>query len=76
MEEIIPKVAKAVWAKSGFGGAARPAANGNGQAASIVTSKPNPEDVDWTKDKGRLRFMRGEATLKNGKIARWNWSDV
>ncbi len=76
MEEIIPKVVKSVWTELGFSGAARPAANGNGQAAAIVTSKPRTEDVDWTHDKGKLRFMRGEATLKNGKIARWNWSDV
>jgi hypothetical protein len=76
MEEIIPKVVKSVWAESGFGGAARPAANGNGNQASIVSGKPRPEDIDWSKDKGRTRFMSGEATLKSGKIARWKWENV
>lgn len=76
MEEIIPKVVKSVWSDSGFGSAPRPAANGNGAAQIQVGQKPNADDIDWSKDRNRNRFMHGEATLKNGKIARWKWDNV
>lgn len=77
MEEIIPKVVKSVWSDSGFGSPARPAAsNGNAAAQVMVGKKPNADDIDWTKDRNRNRYMHGEATLKNGKIARWKWENV
>jgi hypothetical protein len=75
LEELMPKVVKAAWASTGHASAApRPQANGNAQMTT--GTKPRPEDIDWTKDRGRQRFMSGEATLKNGKIAKWDWSKV
>jgi hypothetical protein len=75
LEELMPKVVKAAWASTGHASAApKPQANGNAQMT--IGTKPRPEDIDWTKDRGRQRFMSGEATLKNGKIAKWDWSKV
>jgi hypothetical protein len=69
----------AVWGLRGF--AAKPAKVANGGATrkpgatgvATVAAKPDPSQVDWSKDPGKLRFMRGEATLKGGKVVRWKW---
>ena len=77
LEELVPKIVKSVWSGSGFSsGAVRQAAPSNGNNVVSMGGKPRAEDIDWSKDRNRNRFMSGEATLKNGKTVRWNWNNV
>lgn len=71
--ERAAKATSKVWALRGYAGTAakRTAANGNGTQAVTTSTKPSAEDIDWTKDTSRARYMAGEATLKNGKVVRW-----
>jgi|SRR5215469_3181690 len=68
---------KAIWGLRGFARPAKqPSGNGSGAATTapaMVASKPSADQIDWKKDPGKIRFMRGEATLKTGKVVRWNW---
>jgi hypothetical protein len=80
LEEIAPKVFKSVTV--GLGWRRAPNAtdnlgNGNGNAnPAMLAAKPRSEDINWDKDKSRARFMRGEATLRNGKEVKWDWNAV
>jgi hypothetical protein len=76
---IAGKSTKAVWANRGFakGGGTRPAgraaASGDGVTRPMVLAKkPTADQIDWSKDRSKMRFISGEATLKNGKIVRWD----
>jgi len=83
--ELVPKVFKGVRDQLGYGGAA-----GRPPAAAAATGptfgkKPDASEVDWSKDRGRIRFMGksngkgqhvGEATLKNGKVVQFDWNAV
>lgn len=75
--ERAAKATAKVWALRGYAGstARRAAGTGtNGSTAAVQSTKPDAEQIDWTKDQRRDRYMRGEATLKNGKIVKWqNW---
>jgi len=85
--QIAEKLVKKVWAQSGFanaGAARRPGADkgaqnrgaGSGNARPVVVSKkPTPDKIDWSKDRSRMRFMSGEATLLpefGGKVVKWD----
>ena len=70
------RIVRQVWAESGFAGG-KPrvrvaVGNGAGVARTIVGTKPKAEDIDWTKDRSRMRYMSGEATMKDGTIRRWD----
>jgi hypothetical protein len=76
----VQKAVQAEWNSRGFAGAAaqRTAAAG-GKTAPIMGSKPNAADIDWSQDRDRSRYQRGEATLikaKGGKVVKWNWDRV
>lgn len=80
VKEIAGRAFKIAYGKSGFsrsGGAKRAgAAAGAGGAGATVTElakKPSYDEIDWSKDRGRSRFMRGEATLKNGKVVKFKF---
>lgn len=87
----IRKAVRAEWHSRGFAGgtpsakgkgaaaangAARTAGNGNSNVATRVSAKPSADQIDWGKDRNRSRYMRGEATLKNGKVVKWSWDQV
>jgi len=79
VSEISEKLTLAAWKASGHSGskAVAAAAGANGRPGVIrATSIPEPSTVDWSKDPGRQRFLRGEATLKNGKIVRWDINNL
>ena len=77
VDSMAPTAVKAVWARRGFGATngAKPAPKA-GTATVVLNKPPNSADVDWTKDRDRMRHMSGEATLKSGKIVKWDWSKV
>jgi hypothetical protein len=62
-------------AGAGAGGAA-----GAGAAKGYTFgTKPAAHMIDWTKDKSRMRFTSGEATLLpkyGGKVVKWSWDKV
>jgi hypothetical protein len=77
---LIAKAARQTWGTRGWaaGGKKKTAGaggGGGGQGGGVTTlqGKPSADDIDWSKDRGRVRFMNGEATLKNGKVVRWKW---
>jgi len=76
LDELIPKVFKNVTSGLGWRGNGAPRTNGTGGGVIVLSKKPDAGDIDWTKDKSRARFMKGEATLKTGKEARWDWNKV
>jgi hypothetical protein len=57
--------------------AAAASAGGSNASGTVlkVAKKPTPDQIDWSRDRGRMRFTKGEATLKNGKTVRWNWDE-
>lgn len=77
----VSRSVKAVWGLRGF--ATKPVAGGgraNGGsggspagAVATVATKPQASEIDWKKDPGKMRYIRGEATLKTGKVVRWKW---
>lgn len=80
-KSIASKAAKQAWSERGFSSndASGKANSAGGQrtAAQMLDKQPRPEDIDWSKDRNRKRFMgggiTGEATLKNGKVVKWKW---
>jgi hypothetical protein len=72
---MVRKAAQTAWSNRGFQ-AARPkvkaAAGTTASPRPQFGAKPKAEEIDWSKDRSRLRFMQGEATLKNGTIRRWD----
>lgn len=76
VQELAPKAAKQAWAARGFGAAASPATGNGNRPRTVVSGRPKSEDIDWSKDPQRTRFMGGEATLKNGSVVRWDWNKV
>lgn len=83
----IRKAVRAEWHSRGFAGgtpkgaaaangAARTAGNGNSNTATRVSAKPQASEIDWSKDRNRSRYMSGIATLKNGKVVKWDWDQV
>lgn len=87
---MYPNYAKA---KPGAAGAAKKDANANANknnngaggggggnpAASVVTKKPAPHEIDWTKTTEAMYHVGrgwGEAILTNGKRVRWEWEKV
>jgi hypothetical protein len=81
--QIAEKLVKKVWAKSGFATAQahRPgpknqgAGGGGNNGVTRLAKKPKPETIDWDKDRSRMRFMSGEATLLKqfgGKVVKWD----
>ena len=74
--ERAAKATAKVWALRGYAGTAakRTATNGNGSAAVTTSTKPSAEQIDWSKDPRRDRYMNGEATLLpqfGGKVVKW-----
>jgi hypothetical protein len=75
--ERAAKATAKVWALRGYAGtvAKRTATNGNGSQAITTSTKPPAEQIDWSKDSRRERYMAGEATLLpqfGGKVVRWH----
>lgn len=78
VEERAGKAVASKWAASGFGGS-KPNGNGRPQGTPGVLKLAKPPDssqIDWSKDRDRMRHMSGEATLKNGKVVRWSWDNA
>lgn len=74
--ERVSKSVKAVWGLRGFSQPAKKAAAVNNNSVQRVTQKPASEQIDWSKDKSKMRFYGGEATLLpkfGGKVVRWTW---
>ena len=71
------KAAAAEWSSRGYGGNRTASANGRTGAVTTVSSKPKPEDVDWSKDPRRMRYtgdgITGEYTDKKGNVRRFKW---
>jgi hypothetical protein len=82
VDRIAKKAVQTVWANRGFAsaGVRRAAANGNRGAGgasgpAVMGKKPSADKIDWDKDRSKMRYMAGEATLKKefgGKIVRWD----
>jgi len=70
---LASRAIKEAWEGRGFAAAA--ASNGAKTQVVQTKGKPQPEDIDWGKDEGRYRYMRGEATLKNGRTVKWDWNE-
>lgn len=75
---VAQKSVRQAWADRGFGGGVQKTrtagAGGNGAGGGSVSmgKKPPADQIDWTKDRSKMRYMAGEATLKNGKIVKWD----
>lgn len=77
VDSMAPAAVKAVWARRGFGATNGAKPQQKSSTTVVVMNKPpNSEDVDWSKDRDRMRHMSGEATLKSGKVVKWDWSKV
>lgn len=85
VNSLAEKATKAVWERKGwaarFGkkGTQTTTVNGRPQPAGFVSAPPRPENIDWSKDPSRARFMGdgkvGEATLKGtSKVVRFRWT--
>jgi len=87
VQRLAEKASKAVWERKGWAArmgrnGAKPGAagGGNGQRppAVMLSKQPAPENVDWSKDPTRAKFIGdgrvGEATLNDGKVVRWRWN--
>lgn len=73
--ERVAKSVKSVWGLRGFSQPAKKAAPVNNNSIQRVQQKPGAEQIDWSKDRSRMRFLRGEATLLpkfGGKVVRWS----
>ena len=85
VQRLAEQASKKVWERKGWAArmgrsATKPGATGgNGQrpSAVMISAPPKPENIDWSKDPSRARFMGdgrvGEATLRNGKVVRFKW---
>ena len=86
--QLAEGAAKKVWGRKGWANArgkvrtggkegGKGAGSGGSGQALFVSKPPEPQNIDWSKDPQRTRFMgdgkRGEATLKSGKIVRFRW---
>jgi len=75
-EQLAGRAVRDEWASRGFGSGQRRTTAAATNQPSIGT-KPPADQIDWSKDKGRQRYMgdgvTGEATLKSGKIVKWKW---
>jgi hypothetical protein len=83
--QVAEKLIKQVWARSGFGsaqvkkagtnnGAARNSGGGSNGVVKLA-KKPSAEQIDWSKDRSRMRFISGKATLLKeygGKEVSWD----
>lgn len=71
------KAAAAEWSSRGYSGNRTAPGNGRSGTVSAVSSKPKPEDVDWSKDPRRMRYtgdgITGEYTDKKGNVRRFKW---
>jgi len=72
---LASRAVNTAWQGRGFGSAPSRTA-GQPTGVQNVTKPPESSTIDWTKDRSRERHMSGEATLKNGRIVKWNWADV
>ena len=75
--ERAAKATAKVWALRGYAGTAAKrttAAGGNGNGAVTTSTQPPLDQIDWSKDRSRDRYISGEATLLpkfGGKVVRW-----
>jgi hypothetical protein len=79
---IAKKSVDTVWANRGFASnGAKRKVNGSANGASggsgpvVLSRKPDASKIDWDKDRSKMRYMAGEATLKKefgGKVVRWD----
>ena len=78
IEKLAQKATDGVWETKGHSNARRGKVNaGAGAGTGRVTTgkKPEASKIDWSKDPSRMRFIRGEATLKKefgGGIVKWD----
>jgi hypothetical protein len=76
---LVKKATDAEWAARGFTGIkskkTAAAGNGTGAGAAIMGKKPAANQIDWSKDRSKMRYMTGEATLLKefgGRVVRWD----
>jgi hypothetical protein len=76
--QLVRRAVTNAWGRRGFSQARGASRNGSGTTTGVVrlAQKPSADQIDWSKDRSRMRYMTGEATLKNGKVARWDPSKV
>lgn len=76
LNDLVKKSVDRVWQRRGFSGQRR-ATSQNGSKMQVRSgSKPQPDQIDWSKDRDRTRYALGEATLKDGRVVKWNWDSV
>jgi hypothetical protein len=79
VNRVAQRIFRQVWQESGFA-TGRPraraaAANGGSSGPQMVGKKPDASKIDWTKDRDRMRYISGEATLKKefgGGVVKWD----
>jgi hypothetical protein len=76
---LVKKSTDAEWAARGFTGVKSKktagAGGNNGTSTPTFGKKPSAEQIDWSQDRSKMRYMRGEATLLKqfgGKVVRWD----
>jgi hypothetical protein len=77
-QQRVAKAASREWTARGFAGdTTKRAAGGGSGAAAAVGSKPASDQVDWSKDPRKLRYIgdgvTGEYTDKKGNVHRFKW---
>jgi hypothetical protein len=82
VSRLAKRAVDAEWAARGFTSSGKKrTANGSGNGASggsgpaLVGRKPDASKIDWDKDRSKMRYMQGEATLKKefgGRVVRWD----
>jgi hypothetical protein len=82
VSRLAKKAVDAEWAARGFTASGmKRRVNGAGNGASggsgpvVLSRKPDASKIDWDKDRSKMRYMAGEATLKKefgGKVVRWD----
>jgi len=70
--QLVAKATSREWSARGFSTGTSRRETTNGSAVITTGKKPAAQDIDWSKDRNRMRFISGEATLKNGKIVKWD----
>lgn len=85
VDQIVKKMTRASWHSRGFAGgtpakkAGTGAGAGGGSGVQTVAKKPPMEQIDWSKDPRRARYMSGEVTLLpayGGKVVKFDWKRV
>ena len=85
VSELAPKIFKQVRDSLGYSVGTSAKLGAQAPTGPTFGKKPDASEINWNLDRSRARFqgrkdaqgrLIGEATLKNGKVVKWDWNAV